>query len=383
MVFAKMVADSLYMNREIKSLLRNRYIFGMVIVPFVLAAIYLFIFASNRYVSSSQVVVRQQESGQQAAMPGLAMLVGAVDPVSREDTLYLKEYIVSHDMLQVLEDKLNWVENYAGKWNDPLFYLSKDASREEKLKFYQRMVSINYNETTGLLQINVEAFTPEYAEAVLREILIQSDVFVNSITRSMADEQLAFAQRELLASTERYEEQRAKLVAFQNENNIFNAEGTAESRSQIIASLEAEIVREKAKLNGLKTRLSSNAPQIRSQENKINALSKQLQTEQSKITASDFNADDILNTITFEYRRLQVDLLVAEEFYKTSLTVVENAKLETLKNIRSLIAVVKPNLPQQATYPRTIYNLITILIILLLVYGITQFVLASIRDHRE
>lgn len=371
------------MNRKIRSLLKNRYILGMIVIPFILAAIYLFVFASNRYVSSAQVVVRQQESGQQAAMPGLAMLVGAVDPVSREDTLYLKEYIVSHDMLRVLEEKLDWTENYAGKWNDPLFYLSKNASSEEKLKFYQRMVSINYNETTGLLQIDIQAFTPEYAEAVLKEILIQSEVFVNSITRSMADEQLAFAQRELIASTERYEIQRARLVAFQNENNIFNAEGTAESRSQIIASLEAEIVKEKAKLNGLKTRLAGNAPQIRSQENKINALSKQLEAEQGKITASDFNADDILNTITFEYRRLQVDLLVAEEFYKTSLAVVENAKLETLKNIRSLIAVVKPNLPQQATYPRTIYNLITILIVLLLIYGITQFVLASIRDHRE
>ena len=374
------------MNCKIKALLKNRSVLGMIIIPFLIAAIYLFVFAANRYVSSSQVVVRQQESGQQAGMPGLAMLVGAVDPVSREDTLYLKEYIVSHDMLAVLESKLNWTAHYSGKWNDPLFYLSSSASSEEKLDFYQRMVTTNYDETTGLLQIDVQAFTSEYAEIVLKEILVQSERFVNEITRSMADEQLSFARRELMASAERYEDKQAELLAFQNEHNLFNAEVTAESMSQIVANLEAEIVKEKARLNGLKTRLAANAPQIRSQENKINALIKQLEAEQRKITSGDFkSAEDMLNlnTIAFEYRRLQVDLLVSEEFYKTSLAVVENAKLETIKNIRSLIAVVQPNLPEKAAYPRTIYNLITILIVLLLIYGITQFVLASIRDHRE
>lgn len=374
------------MNCKIRALLKNRSVLGMIIIPFLIAAIYLFVFAANRYVSSSQVVVRQQESGQQAGMPGLAMLVGAVDPVSREDTLYLKEYIVSHDMLAVLESKLNWTAHYSGKWNDPLFYLSSSASSEEKLAFYQRMVTTNYDETTGLLQIDVQAFTREYAEIVLKEILVQSERFVNEITRSMADEQLSFARRELMASAERYEDKQAELLAFQNEHNLFNAEVTAESMSQIVANLEAEIVKEKARLNGLKTRLAANAPQIRSQENKINALTKQLEAEQRKITSGDFkSAEDMLNlnTIAFEYRRLQVDLLVSEEFYKTSLAVVENAKLETIKNIRSLIAVVQPNLPEKAAYPRTIYNLITILIVLLLIYGITQFVLASIRDHRE
>ena len=374
------------MNCKIRALLKNRSVLGMIIIPFLIAAIYLFVFAANRYVSSSQVVVRQQESGQQAGMPGLAMLVGAVDPVSREDTLYLKEYIVSHDMLAVLESKLNWTAHYSGKWNDPLFYLSSSASSEEKLAFYQRMVTTNYDETTGLLQIDVQAFTSEYAEIFLKEILVQSERFVNEITRSMADEQLSFARRELMASAERYEDKQAELLAFQNEHNLFNAEVTAESMSQIVANLEAEIVKEKARLNGLKTRLAPNAPQIRSQENKINALIKQLEAEQRKITSGDFkSAEDMLNlnTIAFEYRRLQVDLLVSEEFYKTSLAVVENAKLETIKNIRSLIAVVQPNLPEKAAYPRTIYNLITILIVLLLIYGITQFVLASIRDHRE
>lgn len=371
------------MSKKIKSILSNKLFVAIVIAPFLISLLYLTILAANRYVSSAQIVVRQQESGQQAGLPGLAMLMGAVDPVSREDTLYLKEYIVSHDMLRILDEKLNWSEHYAGRWYDPLYDIAIDAPLEDKLKFYQRMVSTHYDETTGLLQVEVAAFAPDYAKRVLEEIMVQSEIFVNNITRSMADEQLAFAQRELGAATDRYENKQAELVAFQNQYNIFNAEVTAESLTQIVASLESAIVTEKARLNGLKSRLSHNAPQIKAQENKINALIKQLEAEQRKITTSEITEDDLLNTIAFEYRRLQVDLLVAEEFYKTSLAVVENAKLETIKNIRSLIAVVKPNLPEEASYPRRIYNLITILIVLLLLYGVSRFVIASINDHRE
>lgn len=371
------------MSQQLKQIFKNKLFMTIVIIPFVISLLYLTLFATDRYVSSTQVVVRQQESGQQASMPGLAMLIGAVDPVSREDTLYLKEYIVSHDMLKILEEKLHWSDHYGGRWYDPFYDIAIDAPLEDKLKYYQRMVSTHYDETTGLLRVDVEAFNPDYAEKVLKEILVQSEIFVNNITRSMADEQLAFAQRELIAATDRYESKQAEVVAFQNQYNIFNAEVTAESLNQIVANLESAIVTEKARLNALKSRLSHNAPQIKAQENKINALIKQLEAEQRKITTSEITEDDLLNTIAFEYRRLQVDLLVAEEFYKTSLAVVENAKLETIKNIRSLIAVVKPNLPEEASYPRRIYNLITILIVLLLLYGVTRFVVASINDHRE
>ncbi len=366
-----------------KGIFKNRLLVVVVILPFLIALFYLVILAENRYVSSSQVVVRQQETGQQGVVPGLALLMGSADPVSREDTLYLREYIASHDMLAILEEKLDWTDHYAGRWYDPLFDLSKDAPQEDRLKFYQRMVRTNYNETTGLLTVEVEAFTPEYAETILNEILHHSSIFINNITRSMADEKLAFSQRELLTATERYEEMRTKMVEFQNEHQILSADIAITSVSQIISSLESMIATEQARLTGLKSRLAINAPQIKAQESKINALIAQLEAEQKRATSGEYETTDVLNTITSEYRRLQVDVLVAEELYKASLAVVENAKLETIRNIRSLIAVVKPNLPEEATYPKRIYNLITILIVLLLGYGVTKFVIASIQDHRE
>jgi len=93
----------------------------MIIIPMVISIIYFSLFASNRYVSNAQIVVRQAESGQQASMPGLALLMGSADPASREYTLYLREHILSHDMLLYLEDVADWTEHYSRHILDPLY----------------------------------------------------------------------------------------------------------------------------------------------------------------------------------------------------------------------------------------------------------------------
>lgn len=354
---------------------------AMIIVPMLLAIVYYAFFASSRYVSSAQVVVRQAESSAQANIPGLALLMSSVDPVSREETLYLHEYIISHDMLQVLQEKLDWSQHFSGRWNDPLYWLPDDAPSEEVLKFYQRLVQARYDETTGLLTVEVQTLEPDFAEQVLEEILAQSETFVNDISQGIAKDQLDFAQKELMEATGRYEKTKEAMMQFQSSSNLLNAQATAEARAMIIADLESVISKENAKLKSLLSTLNSQTPQVRAQRNRINSLEQQLAVENKRLVSE--ASGDKLNVVAAQYRMLEIDVGIAEEIYKTSVTVVENAKLEATKKIRSLVRVVQPNMPEEPIYPRRLYNLLTLFIALGLLYGITRFVLASIEDHRE
>ncbi|WP_186821625.1 Wzz/FepE/Etk N-terminal domain-containing protein [Wohlfahrtiimonas chitiniclastica] len=354
---------------------------AVLVVPFIISLLYFAFFALDRYVSSAQVVVRQTDSSSQPSIPGLAILTGGADPASREYTLYLKEYISSYDMLFLLENKIQWSAHYSDRKKDPLHYLASDASIEEKREFYNKMVTTNYDEMTGLLSINVQAYSGEFAQKVVQEILAQSKVFINSVSRDMLLEQSEFARKELIASTERYQRSKDEMLNFQNHYKLLDVEATAQSRLELISSLEAEIAKEQARLKALQSTLAQGAPQIKALNNKIHSLEEQIKVEKSRITSS--NSDDPLNIIASEYRQLQVNMIVAEEFYKTSLAVVENAKLDAIKNVRSLITIVQPVLPEEPTYPRTWYDLITIFIVLSFLYGIICFVVASIKDHYE
>lgn len=362
---------------------KPRHLFLMiVIIPYLLATIYFLFFAVDRYVSNAQVVVKQADSKVSPASAGLAILTGGVDPSSQEYTLYLQEYINSYDMLNYLDKSIGWTSHYSNIYRDPLYYLAEETSLEDKLEFYNKMVTTFYDPTTGLLSVDAQALTGEYAEKTVQTILERAKYFINEVSREMTIEQVAFANTELKLSIERYQDSKNAMEAFQNEYGLLDLEATAQSMLEIVSSLESEIAKENVRLKSLESTLSAGAPQIKSLKNKIESLKQQLEIEKSKLTATT-NITDSFNALASEYRQLQVNLLVSEEFYKASLALVESAKLDAIKNVRSLVTIVKPIQPEEAIYPKKVYNLITIFIILCLLYGVLRFVIASIRDHYE
>ena len=360
---------------------RWRLAIGLVILPMVLAAIYYGTFANDRYVSSAQVVVRQDGGNQAAAMPGLATLLTGANPASREETLYLREYIGSMDMMLLLEERLHWVEQYAAQRSDMFFWLDKDAQREDLHKYYQRMVSANYDETTGLLRVEVQAFTPDLSVKMLRTILEASEHFVNEVSHSIAREQMTFAKSELATARVQYADRKAELIDFQNANKVLDGANTAQSRATIIADLEGQYTKEQAVMTEMQFKLRADSPQVKQQKQRVNAIAQQLTKEKRLLVSSTDGSQ--LNVVASAFQQLTLDAGIAEASYTTAIAALDNARIEASKKIRTLVTVVSPNTPQLALYPERLYNLATILLGLLMLYGITRFILASIEDHRD
>lgn len=366
---------------NLKTLKNNKLAIWLIGFPMLLAILYYSFFALDRYVSTAQVVVRQVGSNDTPQMPGLAVMLSGLNPTSREETLYLREFLASQDMLNVLQQKLNWASHYEGRWQDPVYWLRAGASQEDVLKFYQRVVKAHFDEQTGLLEIEAQAFSPEFAEQVLKVILAESERFVNEISHRMAREQMAFAQGELAKARKLYEDRREEMLQFQSHNSLLDAEATAKARATVIAELEASLTKERTTMKGLLSTLSSNTPQVRQQRNRIQAIEQQLAVETKRLVSQ--SGGDQLNVVASKYRNLTIDASIAEEAYKFAVGSVESARIEASKKLRSLVTVVAPNLPDKAIYPERIYNLITILFALLLLYAISRFIIATVEDHRD
>lgn len=354
----------------------------IVVLPMILAGIYYAFFAVDRYVSSSQVVVRQAGGdGVSQQMPALALVMGQVNPASREETVYLQQFINSDNMLEILEKRLNWRAHFYKQMSDPLFWLNNAVSKETLLDYYRRLISVNYDEITGLLNIEVQALSPEFAVQVQKIIIEHSEQLVNEISHGMAREQMRFADQELGIARKNYEQQRDRLLEFQSKNKLFDAEASADSRAIIVAELESNLTKERARLTALLAQLSSNSPQVRQQKNLIASLDKQVAIEKGRLVSDPSGGQ--LNVVAAKYRNLLVDSGISEEAYKLSVTALENARIEASKKIRTLVTVVAPTQPEEAIYPRHYYNLLTMLIALLVIFGIVRFIVASIEDHRD
>ncbi|MVW73296.1 ABC transporter permease [Bordetella sp. 15P40C-2] len=370
------------MNKSSKR--RNRRLQLWIIgIPMLLAAIYYAVLAVDRYASIAQVVV--VDSAGAAAMAqqnaGAAILATSTRQISKAETIFLYEYLTSPDMLQQLEKRLQWHEHFADQLTDPFYWLSKTVSREDLLKFYERVVTVHIDEMTGLISIEVEGLTPEFAHKTLSVILDESQKYINDVSRQIARNQVLFAEEELAKAHADYERKREELVEFQSKNSLLDAEASAKSQAGIIAGLEATIATEKATLKSLQATLNADSPQVRQQKNRLSALERQLNAEKANLVSSSQGGH--LNVVAAAYRKLSVDAEIAEQAYRLSVSALQNAKIEANKNVHSLVTVVQPNLPEDPTYPHKLYNLITLFVALLLIYGIVRFVIASIEDHRD
>ncbi|WP_094796492.1 ABC transporter permease [Bordetella genomosp. 7] len=361
--------------------LRKSLFAWVVIIPTLLATIYFAIFAHDRYASTALVVVRQAQESPAAAVPGLSLLTGVLNPTSREETLFLSEYVRSNDMMNYLDQQMQWPTLYAGRIRDPLYWLPEGADSEDRLEFFQRIVQVHFDDLTGLLRVEVQAFDAATAEQMLSLILRQSEHFINEISHRIARDHVAFAAEELVRARRTYEEKSDQLVQFQNEHGMLDSEAVATSRAGIIANIESQLATERATLTALLSKLEPASPQAQQQRNRIRALEKQLVEEKEKLASS--SGTERLNTIAAQFRNLSIDAQVAEEAYKLALSAQENARIEANKKIRSLVTVVSPNRPDTAEYPRSLYNIITLFVLLCLLYGILRFVLVTIADHRD
>ena len=350
-------------------------------IPMLLAVVYYSTFALDRYVSIAQVAVRQSGSHDVPQLPGLAVMLGGVNPTSREETLYLREYVISSDMLAALEKKLNWSRHYSEFKRDPVYWINSEATQEERLQFYRRLVSTYFDEQTGLLEVEVQAFEQSFAQETLRAILSESEKFVNELSHRMAREQMKFAQTELASARQAYEERRSEMLLFQSQNQLLDAQATAQARAGVIAELEAQLTRDRASLKAMLATLKSDSPQVLQQRSQIRAIEQQIEIEGKRLVSE--SGGDRLNVIAAKYRGLTIDAGIAEETYKFAVSAVETARVEASKKIRSLVTVTSPNKPEEALYPRRIYSLITLFIVLILFYGLARFVIATIEDHRD
>ena len=350
-------------------------------VPLALAIIYYATFAVDRYVSSAQVVVREENSGASSQASGLSMLLTGASPASREETLYLREYITSMDMMALLEERLHWVEKYSSQRGDIFYRLDKANSREDILKYYQRIVTAHLDETTGLLNVSVQAFEPALAQEMLKIILSASEHFVNEVSHSIAREQMQFSQGELDKARALYNKRKEELLTFQNQNKVLDGQTSAQGRATIIATLEGEYSAQQAIFTEMQYKLRPDSPQVRQQKMKISALAQQLSAEQKRLVSAP--AGDQLNVIASKFQQLALDAGIAEDSYKAAVAALDNARIESYKKIRTLVTVVSPNAPDMAIYPQRWYNLFTIAIALFMLYGIARFLIASIEDHRD
>ncbi len=351
--------------------------FLWVVGIFCIAVLYFGVMVSDRYVSRADVLVKQAD---QIKMLPEALSILGVGGSSHQDVLLIQDYLQSWDLLSTLDRELDLKGHYQSHQADFFSRLSGDASREDFIEYYRKHLTLHLDDLSGVLTIELQTFDPDYSQRVVTLMLKESEQFINRLGHKMALDQLAFVEKEADRAYQRVQTEKNKVLAFQNSHQLLSPESTSSAQVGMINQIEAELVRQQTELKRLKSYMKSTAPQVIAVETSVNALNKQLQQEQGKLTGVD---KDAMNAITASYQEVQARASLAADFYKTSLISLEQARVEAYRKIKHLLVISQPTLADKAEYPRRLYNLATVGVLLCLFYGLVVMGLATLREHQD
>ena len=351
--------------------------FLWVVACFMLASLYFGFIASDRYVSQADLMVKQAD---QIKMLPEALSILGVGGSNHQDVLLIQDYLKSWDLLAKLDKELGLKAHYQSHNADFFSRLSRDATREDFLEYYRNHLILRLDDLSGVLTIEFQAFDRDYAQRVVALMLKESEQFINQLGHKMALDQLAFVEGESNRAYQKMQAEKAKVLAFQNSHQLISPESTSSAHLGMVSQIEAELVRQQTELKRLQSYMKSTAPQVISVQNSVNALSKQLQQERAKLTGIDKNA---MNEVTASYLEVQTQASLAADFYKTSLISLEQARVEAYRKLKHLLVISQPTVADRAEYPRRLYNLTTVGVLLCLFYGLVVMGLATLREHQD
>lgn len=374
-----MILRSIKDLKQHKERLNRLDSFKTVIYIMIVVIFYYTFIAADRYVSNVSLSVKSTDGSSPVSLSGIESLVGVASS-STEDIKLLQEYIKSFDMLQKLDEKINLRSLYEKQKIDLFFRIYSSTSKESYLKYYRDRIHILFDDTTGLLNVAVEGFSPEDARNISAAILEECERFINEISHNIAREQLRFAQGELESAKQKYKDAKNELLAFQNEYGVFDPQSLAKTKAGFITEIELQISKKETELNTMRSYLNDNAPEIAALKAELRAHKEQLEKERRKVASN--ASQDKLNDVVAQFEALYLNLSFAEDVYKTAITAVETTRIEIGRKAKQVVVIQSPYVPDSAAYPKKMYNIITIFVILTLIFGVVRLVRAIIDEHR-
>lgn len=351
--------------------------FLWVVVCFAIAAFYFCIIVSDRYVSRAELVVKQAD--QIKMLPDTLSMLG-LGGSNHEDILLIQDYLKSPDLLDKLDKELGLKAHYQNHEVDYFSRLPDDVSREEFIEYYRQHLSLHLDELSGVLTIELQAFDPAYGQRVVGLMLKESEGFINKLGHQVALEQLAFVEKEVDRAYQRVQTEKAKVLDFQNSHHLISPESTSSARLGVVSQIEAQLAQQQAQLKQLQSYMKETAPAVVSVKTRVEALTEQLAQEQARLTGVD---KDAMNEVTARYMDVQTQATLAADLYKSGLISLEQARVEAYRKLKHLLVVSQPTLAEDAEYPRRLYNLATIGVLLCLLYGLIVMGLATLREHQD
>jgi len=319
-----------------------------VILPALLTAGYLFLVAQDQYASRLGFSVQREDGAASIdLLGGLSQIATASTP----DPVILYKYITSRDMIRAVEARID-VRRAFTRPGDPYFSMAPDAPVELREDHWRDMVRVFLDTGSGLIEVEVRAYTPEDAKAIAGAIQEESASLLNKLSDTAKADATRFARDELGTATERLRKARAAMTGFRARTQIVDPATDFAGRMSLLNSLlaqQANALIERDILRGSSG--FADDPRFDQLDRRIEVISKRIETERARIAASDDGSQGYADLVA-EYEGLRLEGEFAERAYVAARAGLDAAIAAAQRKSRYLAVYMPATLAETAEYPQ-------------------------------
>lgn len=348
---------------------------------------YMFFWASDQYHSISAFAVRSSNPVQATEILGMVMGSPGGDSTTANSYI-VGDYLQSQAILEDLPDTIDIQEIFSRGSADWLFRMGSDLPVEDKLDYWNSMVDVNFDSTSGVIYIEVRSFRPEDSVRISEEILNRSEILVNQLSEKSRRETVRFAEEAVAKAEARLKAIRKQMVEYRDETQEVSPEDNARLTAEMIAGLDLERAAKETELRTLLTYLDSESPRIRILQQQIEAIKSEIEKTRQRLgtgsAATGITRGDNSTALSFriaDYTELALEEEFAQKLYITSLASLEKARQEADAKSLYLATFIQPTLSESAQYPQRLLYSIAVFLMLGGFWMVTVLMYYNIRDR--
>lgn len=352
-----------------------------VVLPLLASSYYLFVHARDQYASTTGFTIRQEETGSASEfVGGLTQLVGRTT-AGNADLLF--EFIQSQEIVERVRDEVDLIGHYSANWpNDPIYSIWPDATIEDLVMFWRRMVRITYEKAAGLITFEVRARDPETARQIGQVIVAQSERMINLLNETARKDSMTNAQADLDDALARLRSAREAIAQFRARTQILDPQADIQGRMGVLNNLQQQLAQALVDYDLLLQNTEDTDPRVRQVRRRIEVIEDRIVQERKNFAAGNVTVDQTdYPRLLAQYESLNVDREFAEETYRAALTALDAARSNAQRQQLYLATFVRPTLAERAEYPQRYLLVALTLMFALMFWAILSLIYYSLRDR--
>ena len=352
-------------------------VLAAVLLPTLLSLLYFGLWASPMYIAEARFAVRGAENS--GAAGGLAALLLPSGASVGADAHIVAEYIQSPDIMEAIDGELHIFRHFSSREYDLISRLAADATRDERLSYWNWAVKPSFDPETGVIALSVRAYDPATAQKLAEAVLTKSEALVNAMSRRAQDDAIALAMSEVKTAEQRVSAAQDAMRAFRDRSGMLDPASTAGGLQGIVSQLEGEAVKVRAEIAEASTYMSKDAPALVGLRARLAAVEKQLASEKLRLAGE--ARPDSLTSVAGEYEDLQTESEFARQQLVSAMTSLETARVKAEAKSRYVVAFQIPVLPDESLYPRPFLFTAYVFVGALALVGLCSLIIAAVREH--